>query len=114
MRLTLIATAIWIGLASQGVAQEDRSILAFDARSCHDWNSPSEVNPKQALQDWTLHYLTGLTADGAFRADATPQVVASQAFAWIDGYCERRPLDGLSTAALEFMNELTEHPKAPD
>lgn len=114
MRLAIIATVILNGLASQALAQEDETILAFDALSCHDWNSPSVLNGKPALQDWMLRFLTGLSAVGAFRPDATPQVVTPQAFAWIDGYCARRPLDGLSTAALELMNELSQQPKAPN
>jgi hypothetical protein len=115
-RLIILSAAICATLAtaSQAAAQEDTSILAFDALSCHDWNSPSVLTTKQSLQNWTLNFLSGLVATSGYREDAAPQITPAQAFPWIDDYCQRRPLDGLSTAGLELLNDLSQHPKAPN
>ena len=98
--------------ASQASAQEDPSILAFDALSCHDWNNPWVLVTKQSLQNWTLNYLAGVIATTGYREGAAPEITPAQAVVWIDDYCARRPLDGLSTAGLEFLNDLSQHPKA--
>ncbi len=115
-RLIILSAAVCaaLAIASQAAAQEDTSILAFDALSCHDWNSPSVLTTKPSLQNWVLNFLAGLIATSGYKEGAAPQIVPAQASVWIDDYCQRRPLDGLSTAGLELLNDLSQHPKSPD
>jgi hypothetical protein len=109
-----LAIAAILAAGSRAEAQEDTSILAFDALSCHDWSNPWALVTKQSLQTWTLSYLDGVIATSGYRDGAAPQITQAQAFAWIGDYCARRPLDGLSTASLEFLNDLSQHSKAPN
>ena len=113
-RASIPALAIFaiFAFASQAQAQEDTSILGFDALSCHDWNNPWALVTKPSLQNWTMSYLAGVIANTGYREDAAPQITPAQALVWIDDYCAHRPLDGLSTAALELLNDLAQHPKA--
>jgi hypothetical protein len=112
-RLIILSAAVCaaLAIASRAAAQEDTSILAFGALSCHDWDNPSVVTTKQSLQNWMLNFLAGLIATSGYREGAAPQIVPVQASAWIDDYCRRRPLDGLSTAGLELLNDLSQRPK---
>ena len=109
-----LAISAILAIASQAAAQEDTSILAFDALSCHDWSNPWVLVTKPSLENWTLSYLAGVIANTGYREGAAPQITPAQVVVWIDDYCARRPLDGLSTASLEFLNDLAQHPKAPN
>src|ERR1700760_695021 len=103
-RLSVLAVAVPMG----ALAQTPRGSHAIGAGSlpCSDWTVARGAN--RALEEgaWVLGFLSGFGSAWLGRpekVDPLNAVTADEIFSWMDNYCEARPRDPITRAALAFV-----------
>jgi hypothetical protein len=115
IRISLLALAISISGVIETRAR-DVTILGFGNKSCGSWIEARRANSAIAnnFEGWVAGFLSGsnsvLSSNPALGIDILEQVSAQSdaqgLWAWIDNYCQSRPLNSVATAADALGGEL--------
>jgi hypothetical protein len=108
----MIAVALAIAATSpQGRAYRNYGFTDSDA--CGTWAEYRASGRSQALEGWVLGFLSGYNEWGSANGDVAPGVKASGVLLWVDEYCKAHPLDSVSNAAFQLVNELRRRAGTP-
>jgi hypothetical protein len=106
LRVTTLLLAV---ATSTAQAQDDNRTLIeprTNGLSCGGWtNTPKRSVEHEVFKKWVLGFVSGANwenKDGDFLRGTDSDALT----AWIDNYCRRNPLNGISQAVIELMKEL--------
>jgi hypothetical protein len=74
--------------------------------SCGAWTRYRAENSAQALEGWVLGFISGANAFRPGSSDLAPGTTADGLLGWIDQYCQKNPLDSVTTAGFKLVGEL--------
>jgi hypothetical protein len=98
----ILALAVTISTAQ---AQEGRTVIGPLQFSCGKWvKAPRQTGERFQLEKWVSGYLSGLNmqSDTDFLRDRDVDGLTT----WIDNYCRRNPLQPITRAIYELVQEL--------
>jgi len=103
MKIVLVCTAILL-LMPTAVRAQKYMLMGQGTRSCGAWREDRQAGPLAAFgeKSWVVGFLSGVGYTGI--ANPLNRVDADGVFAWIDNYCQARPLKSIAEAAGAFVN----------
>jgi hypothetical protein len=110
MRFFLMPTVLIVLLAADATEASAYTIAGAGTHSCVSWsahrrefNLGSQVTKdSQQEASWVLGFLSGIGFIHNGGDDPLRDVDAEGVWAWIDSYCQARPIDKISQAAQGF------------
>ena len=105
LRFAVLALAMAMSTAQ---AQEQEGKFIIDPRdfSCGKWiNTPKNTAQHDVQGSWVFGYLSGINAENA-GVDFLRGKEPDELMAWIDNYCQRNPVHGITQAINELIKEL--------
>jgi hypothetical protein len=103
--LAVLALAVAMSTA-QAQEQEGKFIIGPRDFSCGKWtNTPKNTAQQDVLGSWLFGYLSGINAENA-GVDFLRGREPDELMAWIDNYCQRNPVHGITQAINELIKEL--------
>jgi hypothetical protein len=105
LRFAVLALAVAMSTA-QAQEQEGKFIIGPRDFSCGKWtNTPKNTAQHDVLGSWVFGYLSGTNAENA-GVDFLRGREPDELMAWIDNYCQRNPVHGITQAINELIKEL--------
>jgi hypothetical protein len=103
--LAILAAPLLIAAISTAQAQEGRAVIGPTDFSCGKWiNTPKRTLYHEQQKMWVLGYLSGINMGSP--VDFLRATDVDGLTAWIDNYCHRNPLQGITQAISALTNEL--------
>ena len=102
LRSAVLALAVAMSTA-QSQEQEGKFIIGPRDFSCGKWtNTPKNTAQHDVLGSWVFGYLSGTNVENA----GVDFLRGRELMAWIDNYCQRNPVHGITQAINELIKEL--------
>ena len=111
LRFAVLALAVAMSTAQaqeqeQEQEQEGKFIIGPRDFSCGKWtNTPKNTAQHDVLGSWVFGYLSGTNVENA-GVDFLRGREPDELMAWIDNYCQRNPVHGITQAINELIKEL--------
>jgi hypothetical protein len=101
-----LLAAVVISITGTGQAAATFYLMGNGVTSCGSWTAARRDGQALSREQWVLGFLSGVgyrgAADGKDPSDPLNGMDAAGIFAWIDNYCQARPISELSDAAGAF------------
>lgn len=100
----ILALTAFIGSAA-AQQQSTYSLIGQGSISCKAWAAGRHEESTLGPEQWILGFLSGAGFyGGPAGLDPLKGMDAKTVLAWVDKYCQGRPLDTLATASAAFAN----------
>src|ERR1700724_3719419 len=97
---TVAAVSALLTVGAHALAENGRDYFGVGGESCGTWIDARKTNNTSRQGSWLLGYLSALNLWGVIgRKDALSGTDADGLYAWMDRYCESRPLETIATGA---------------
>ncbi len=113
MKKLIIGLVLLVWPVASCVADQ-ATILGPNRVSCGRWLElqKNDVPRTLSLQGWILGYLSGVNASGVeTTADFLKGIDQEAIMKWMDNYCTVHPLDSVSAATRQLINDLVKRAK---
>jgi hypothetical protein len=105
LRFAVLALTVAMSTA-QAQEQEGKFIIGPRDFSCGKWtNTPKNTAQHDVQGSWVFGYLSGINAENS-GVDFLRGREPDELMAWIDNYCQRNPVHGITQAINELIKEL--------
>jgi hypothetical protein len=108
-RAFVLAIVAATGLVSPASSQQPQTIRMYapEPISCGSWTAARSARTARSAEFWVLGVMSGYNWFSPHsRGDVAPGIDAYALLAWIDRYCSEHPLDEISFATFQLIQEL--------